>query len=86
MDGTRDCEGRDGRVSGRGGSVGGGEEVSDGGITGGTGGLSGGNKVEPVGGRGEYRGIAVWIESSSGVGKGLGKLAAVAAMASGKGM
>ena len=52
MDGARDCEGGDGGVSGRGGSVGGGEGVSDGGITGGTGGLGGSNKVEPVGGGG----------------------------------
>ena len=37
-------------------------------------------------GEGEgYKGMAVWIESSSEIGKGFGKLAVVAAMASGRG-
>ena len=83
--GTRGSEGWDWGLSGRGKSISDGGGVSNGGTMGGTGGLGGGIRVVSVGGRGEYRGIAVWIESSSGVGKGLGKLAVVAAMASGKG-
>ena len=47
--------------------------------------VSGDDRGRPVGEAGMCRGMVVWIESSSGVGKGLGKLAVVAAMASGKG-
>ena len=41
------------------------------------------HRGRPVGERGEHKGMAGWIESSSGVGTRFGKLAVVAVMASG---
>ena len=72
-------------TNGRGGRVGKGGEVGKVGTTGGADGFSGDDRGRPVGEAGMCRGMVVWIESSSGVGKGLGTLAVVAAMANGKG-
>ena len=72
--GAREETGGGDGVSGRGGYIGRWVGVSWDGTAGGL-----------VGEREGYMGMAVWIESSSGVGNGFGKLDVVAAMASGRG-
>ena len=69
--GREDVVGKVEATRGEGGFGGGGGDGGDGGV--------------PGGGGGWYRGVAVWIESSSEVGKGFGKFAVVAAIACGRG-